>query len=116
MAHLDQKEFFGLERPWGSSTSDSLPTVTVFNKTATKSNKAALVKFDGEKNIEYFLEFCLTDLFDMFKELKITEGKDKFRTIRKVLVGTARPCWDEVVRNHYKRNTQKTLAEQPSKL
>ncbi len=49
MAHLDQKEFFGLERSWGASMADSLPMVKVFNKTAPKANKAALVNFDGEK-------------------------------------------------------------------
>ena len=96
--------------PWGTITVDSLPAITVFNKTTSRSNKAVLVKFDGEKNIDYFLEFCLTDILDAFKKLEITEGKDKFCIIRKVLVGTARPVWDKIVHEHYNRDTQKNVS------
>ena len=109
MAHLDQKEIFWLERPWEVP----LRTLYLRSRFLTRPLLSPTRQCWSNltvKNIEYFLEFCLTDILDTFKELKITEGKDKFCIIRKVLVGTARPVWDKVVREHYERDTQKNVS------
>ena len=108
MAHLTRKEYFGLKRAWKTEEEKDFPKGRLFNKTATRTNKAEVTKYNGDDNIELLFEFTWNELEEAFIDLQLTtDGPSQFSAIRKTLTGTARPVWDDIVSKHYATGTEK---------